>query len=80
MKSHKEHTEDEYMILTAEEQEAFENEYQLNNERMVEEYRKVLDREATYKGDQFLSQVFNIDEEVEKYGKKIFLIAGVGAG
>ena len=42
MKSHKEHTEDEYMILTAEDQEAFENEYQLNNERMEEEYRKVL--------------------------------------
>ncbi len=71
---------DRYSNLTAEEWDALEMQRLLNNERMEEEYKNILDLEASYKGDKFLSEVFDIDREVEKYGNKIFLIAGVGAG
>lgn len=71
---------DRYSNLTAEEWDVLESGWLLNNERMEEEYKNVLDLKASYKGDKFLSEVFDIDREVERYGNKIFLIAGVGAG
>lgn len=31
-------------------------------------------------GEKYISDVFDIDKTIQKYGKKIMLIAGVGSG
>ena len=66
---------DEYPVYN----EDFEETRRLNNEAMELEMKRIQEEE-TNTSEKFLSDVFDIDEFVNRGGKKIFLIAGVGAG
>ena len=59
--------------------EVLDDERKLNNEEMEKELAYARWCEST-KNNQFISDVFDIDEAIRRYGNKIFLIAGVGAG
>lgn len=71
---------DMYSDLTPEQNEALDDMAFLNTEEMEQEYRYQMNLEASYKGDKFISEVLDIDNLIQKYGNKIFIIAGVGAG
>ena len=71
---------DTYYELSPEEYEALDDIATLNNEEMEQEYRYQMELEASYKGDKFLSEVLDIDREVENFGNKLVIVAGVGAG
>lgn len=71
---------DMYLQLTSEEHETFGEIRLLNNEEMEQEYQYQIQQESSYKGDKYLSDVLDIDDIIQKYGNKILIVAGVGAG
>lgn len=71
---------DMYFKLTSEEWESFDEIQILNSEEMEQEYSYQMQLESSYTGDKYISDVIDIDDLIQRYGNKIFIVAGVGAG